>query len=608
MKQSNLKEWVPILGIEGGGTKTSWIFVGDGGRILAQGTAGPSNVLLAGRVGLEKVFRQIALALPGNPVAIGGGFAGARGQAELVEVRGALRSVWPRVRRVVVGMDTDSALAAAWGSEDGFLVIAGTGSNVVGRKGSIRLSAGGHGHLLGDAGSGYDIVQRAVEAVFRARDRDGKAPKLVAALLAHAGAADMDRFLRAVYLVQGKEWLASFAPVVLRAAEKGDAIAGQAVRDGAEELASRVAELAKRMKVSRPRIAQTGGLFENRFYAGTFVRALRRTCPRAKSEPCKTSGAMGAVRMVVGSASIWTGQGEKKSGVELVDVEALPTEMANPRSRGMHRQSVGELVRLFVEEEAFTVRALSRAKKEIMRATEIVSRALIHGGRLFYVGAGTSGRLGVLDASEMPPTFHTPPELVQAILAGGPEAIFRAQEGAEDDGEAGARSVRERGVGSRDVLVGLTASGRTPFVHGALAEGKKAGAKTVLVTAHPKWRFERGGIRPDGVVRLDVGPEIIAGSTRLKAGTVTKMVCNILSSVAMIRMGKVYDNLMVHVVPSNEKLKARAIRLIRTLTQVGLEEAERALRESGGKVMLATERLRKVSGLPKKRRGALSVR
>ncbi|NDH86731.1 hypothetical protein EBY67_06730 [bacterium] len=129
-------------------------------------------------------------------------------------------------------------------------------------------------------------------------------------------------------------------------------------------------------------------------------------------------------------------------------------------------------------------------------------------------------------------------------------------------------------------------------MHGALAEGKRAGAKTVLVTAHPKWRFERGGIRPDGVVRLDVGPEIIAGSTRLKAGTVTKMVCNILSSVAMIRMGKVYDNLMVHVVPSNEKLKARAIRLIRTLTRVGEEEAADALKLSGNKVTAAVDRLK----------------
>ena len=604
----NLKEWVPILGIEGGGTKTSWIFVGEEGRTLAEGTAGPSNVLLVGRAGLEKVFRQIAAALPGKPVAIGGGFAGARGQPEFAVVRAALRSVWPRAERVVVGQDTDVGLAAAWGGEDGLLVIAGTGSNVVGRKGSVRLSAGGHGHLLGDAGSGYDIVQRALEAVFRARDREGKAVPLVAALLAHAGAADLDRLLRAVYGAQGKEWLAAFAPVILRAAEKGDVIARQAVREGVGELAERIAELAKRMKIARPRIARTGGLFENSFYVGTFVRALRKACPQARSERCKTSGVVGAVRMVGGFVRASAGQREEKSVVGLVDVEALPTERTNPRSRGMHRQSVGQLVRLFVEEEAFTVRALSRAKKEIKGATEIVSRALTRGGRLFYVGAGTSGRLGVLDASEMPPTFQTPPELVQAILAGGPEAIFRAQEGAEDDGEAGARSVRERRVGSRDVLVGLTASGRTPFVHGALAEGKKAGAKTILVTAHPTWKAEKKGIRPDGVVRLDVGPEIIAGSTRLKAGTVTKMVCNILSSVAMIRMGKVYDNLMVHVVPSNKKLKARAIRLIRTLTGVGEEEAERALRESGGKVMLATERLRKVSSLPKKRRGALLVR
>ena len=223
------------------------------------------------------------------------------------------------------------------------------------------------------------------------------------------------------------------------------------------------------------------------------------------------------------------------------------------------------------------------------------------------MGAGTSGRLGVLDASEMPPTFHAPPEQVQAILAGGPEAIFRAQEGAEDDAEAGARAVVERRVGKRDVLVGLSASGRTPFVHGALRAGSRAGVATVLVTAHPHWESERGGVQPDVVVRLDVGPELIAGSTRLKAGTVTKMVCNTLSSVAMIRLGRVYDNLMVHVVPSNEKLEARAVRLIRTLTGVREAEARRALKDSGGKVTLAVEKLKRDSRLLKKRRGALSI-
>jgi N-acetylmuramic acid 6-phosphate etherase len=201
----------------------------------------------------------------------------------------------------------------------------------------------------------------------------------------------------------------------------------------------------------------------------------------------------------------------------------------------------------------------------------------------------------------MPPTFHAPPEQVQAILAGGPEAIFRAQEGAEDDAEAGKRSVSERRVGKRDVLVGLTASGRTPFVHGALREGGRFGAATVLVTAHPNWSPVKGGVRPQAVVRLDVGPELIAGSTRLKAGTVTKMVCNILSSVAMIRLGRVFDNLMVNVVPSNEKLHARAIQLIRALTQTGVEEARKALHLSGGKVTVAVERLNKVSRLPRKR-------
>lgn len=604
----NLKEWVPILGIEGGGTKTSWIFVGEGGQILAEGTAGPSNVLLVGGAGLEKVFRQIAVALPGKPVAIGGGFAGARGQPEFAVVRAALRSVWPRAERVVVGQDTDAGLAAAWGSEDGFLVIVGTGSNVVGRKGSVRLSAGGHGHLLGDAGSGYDIAQRAVEAVFRARDRDGKSVPLVAALLAHAGAADLDRLLRAVYGAQGKEWLASFAPVILRAAEKGDVIARQAVREGVGELAERIAELAKRMKMARPRIARTGGLFENSFYVGTFVRALRKACPQARSERCKTSGTVGAVRMVGGSARASVGQKEEKSVGGLVDVEALPTERANPRSRGMHRQSVGRLVRLFVREERETGRALRKAQGEIARAAKLVASSMGKGGRLFYVGAGTSGRLGVLDASEMPPTFQTPPELVQAILAGGPEAIFRAQEGAEDDSEAGRRSVRERRVGSRDVLVGLTASGRTPFVHGALAEGGKVGAKTVLVTAHPTWKAEKKGIRPSAVIRLEVGPELIAGSTRMKAGTATKVVCNILSSVAMIRLGRVYDNLMVHVVPSNEKLKARAIRLIRILSGASIEEARRALRAGGGRVMGAVKILRRGSRLRKRRGGARSQR
>jgi N-acetylmuramic acid 6-phosphate etherase len=604
MKQGNVKEMGPILGIEGGGTKTSWVFIGVRGRVLARGNVGPTHVMLVGEKGLREAFGKIAKNLPTRPWAIGGGFAGARGKPEIDTVRKALRAVWPGTRHLAVGQDTDCALAAAWGNEDGFLMIAGTGSNVIGRKGKTRLSAGGHGHLLGDAGSGYDIVQRAMEAVFRARDKGGPASPLVAGLLAHAGAADLDRLLREFYRPHGKEWVAAFAPVILRAADRGDRLAREAIRAGTAELGERAAELAKRMGVRAPRFALTGGLFENSFYRTTLLRELRRVCPQATGTVLSVPGAIGAARMAGLDSEVQSFK-ESVAG-KAVDVEALPTERANPRSRGLHRKSVGQLVRLFVQEEAQTGWALRKAGREIARAASVVAKVLEKGGRLFYVGAGTSGRLGVLDASEMPPTFHAPPEQVQAILAGGPEAIFRAQEGAEDDAEAGRQAVKERGVGRRDVLVGLTASGRTPFVHGARAEGKQRGAQTVLVTAHPRWRPGPGGIHPQAVVRLDVGPELIAGSTRMKAGTATKVVCNTLSSVAMIRLGRVHDNLMVHVVPSNEKLRARAIRLVRMLTGVDGPAAASALQAAQGRVMGAVERLklsrlRKNGGRPRSR-------
>jgi len=580
VKQGNVKEAGAVLGIEAGGTKTRWVLVDAQGRRLAQGLEGPGNVLLVGGEGLRKLFRRIAARLPRGPESIGAGLAGARGPMEMATARGALRAVWPRTKKIVVGQDTDSALAAAWGKEDGFLVIAGTGSNVVGRVAGRKICAGGHGHLLGDMGSGYDLAARALRAVYRERDRTGQVPQLTAGLLAHAGAADLDRLLREVYQPRGKEWLAGFAPVVLRAAGRGDPLARRVVKEATAELAERVAELARRLRVRRPGVALTGGLFENEIYRRQFVAAVAERLPGARSVLLKTPGEIGAAALAG-----WAGRVmPEKTGAKFVDVESLPTERANPRSRGLHKKSVGQLVKLFVGEESQNLKALRQAAPEIVQAAATVATAMQKGGRLMYVGAGTSGRLGVLDASEMPPTFHADPEEVQAILAGGPEAIFRAQEGAEDDAEAGGRAVQERRVGRRDVVVGLTASGRTPFVWGALRQAKQTGAKTVLVTAHSAWRPEKGGIRPDAVVRLDVGPELIAGSTRLKAGTATKVVCNILSSVAMIRMGRVYDNLMVNVVPSNEKLRARAVRLVRLLTRASAEQAVEALRHTEGRV------------------------
>jgi len=583
-----VKEAGTVLGMEGGGTKTRWVLLDRRGRKLAGGEEGPGNFLLAGSGGLGKIFRRIARRLPEAPDRIGACLAGVRGHSEAARLSAILRSVWPGAKKIAVGQDTDSALAAAWGREDGFLVIAGTGSNVVGRVAGQKWAVGGHGHLLGDAGSGYDLAVRALRAIYREKDRSGHAPRLAAALLAHAGAADLDRLVREVYRTRGKDWLAGFAPVVLRAAARGDRLARGVVQESVKELGDRLSELSRRLRVRRPRVALTGGLFENPYYLAEFRRVvLRGILPGASLKRLRVPGEIGAASLAGWSGAAPVGRPPGR----LVDVEALPTERRNPRSRGMHKMSIGPLVRLFVGEERRTALALRKAAAEISRAAGLVADALHRGGRLFYVGAGTSGRLGVLDASEMPPTFHADPEEVQAILAGGPEAIFRAQEGAEDDAEAGARAVSERRAGGRDVVVGLTASGRTPFVLGALRQAHRAGARTVLVTAHPGWRPERGGVRPDAVVRLDVGPELIAGSTRLKAGTATKVVCNILSSIAMIRLGRVHDNLMVNVVPSNEKLRARAVRLVCRLTGASPEKAAEALAKSGNKVREAVQRL-----------------
>ena len=217
--------------------------------------------------------------------------------------------------------------------------------------------------------------------------------------------------------------------------------------------------------------------------------------------------------------------------------------------------SAGQLVELFVDEEKFVGEALRGARADLASAIEMIANSLRKGGRLFYVGAGTSGRLGVLDASEIPPTFGASPELVQGIIAGGVTALFRSVEGAEDERSNGALAIDERGVKDSDVVLGITASGRTPFVLGALAQAKSLGAKTVLLSCNPT---SDGNAAIDLRIHLAVGPEIVAGSTRLKAGTATKVALNIISTGAMVALGKVRGNRMIDLAASSNKLRDRA--------------------------------------------------
>jgi N-acetylmuramic acid 6-phosphate etherase len=262
----------------------------------------------------------------------------------------------------------------------------------------------------------------------------------------------------------------------------------------------------------------------------------------------------------------------------------LLTEQSNPNSQNLDQLSAIELVELFNQEDLQTIHAIAGAKLELAQSIELIAAALLAGGRLFYVGAGTSGRLGVLDAAECPPTFCTPPELVQAIIAGGQDALVKSSEGLEDNVAAGAEIIKIRGIQEKDVVVGIMAGGTTPYVKGALQEARSLGAGTISISCVPR---EQIFIEADIDIRLLTGPEIVAGSTRLKAGTATKMALNILSTGVMVKLGKVYGNLMVDVAVTNKKLEDRALRILEDLTGIKRIQAETLLLESGKKVKLA---------------------
>jgi N-acetylmuramic acid 6-phosphate etherase len=243
-----------------------------------------------------------------------------------------------------------------------------------------------------------------------------------------------------------------------------------------------------------------------------------------------------------------------------------------------------EIVELFNREDAKAVAAVGQEKEAIAEAITVIAAAIANGGRLFYVGAGTSGRLGVLDAAECPPTFCSDPELIQGILAGGMNAMVRSSEALEDREDDGAAAIAERNISDRDVVFGITAGGTTPYVHGALKEAKQRGAKTIFFCCVPPDQFP---MQYDIEIRPLVGAEILAGSTRLKAGTATKLVLNTISTGVMVQLGKVYGNRMIDVSVTNSKLEDRAIRIIRDLTSLSREAAADLLERSGKKVKLA---------------------
>jgi N-acetylmuramic acid 6-phosphate etherase len=590
----NLERSIQILGIEGGGTKTTWAVLTPDGKFVRRGETGPGNTLLLDDAALEKLFRAIRQDAGGEVAAIGGAFAGCQQAAEQARVEKMLRRVWPKAGAVRAMEDTRSVLAAAFGDGPGIVVIAGTGANVAGQKSAVDPleKAVGWGHLFADRGSAYDIARRGLEAAFQSYDATRKISGLAREYLAASGTRTMEDLVTFSLRDTSKTTVARGARSVFLAAEKGDRDARRLLDEAAQSLAENVAFIAGRLRFSAPQVALTGGLFENQpGYRQRFQRALRRILPRARAFLSTVPGVVGAARMAgaISSPAVL----EKKEfpatdPARLAAFAGAATEQRNPRSRGLDRRSIPQLVDLFIREERQVENALRAQRGEIARAATLISKRLCGGGRLFYVGAGTSGRLGVVDASEMPPTFNAPPEQVQALMAGGPAAVFRSQEGAEDARETGAGELRARGLTKKDAVCGVAASGQTPYVLGALEYARKVGAGTVLLSCNPQ-RVIR--VPVDVAIDLPTGPEIVTGSTRLKAGTATKLVLNMLSTIAMVRLGRVRDNWMVNVQATNDKLRARAVRLVQALTGAKEIAAREALEKEAWRVTPAAEKL-----------------
>lgn len=610
-----------ILGIEGGGTRTSVLQVRRAksvkaqNEIMAQFATGPAVLPLMSDRELQWHLREIAGRLPQTPEAIGIGLAGARTEASRERIQRAASVVWPRVPCHATN-DLETALHAAPPPKrpvHRVLVLSGTGSCCFGRAVDGRTAkVGGRGHVIGDRASACDIGLRALRAAISDLDHRGSMGALGAAILNELMFTDPEQLIPWSVDAQKSE-IAGLAMTVFATAKRGDRTARRLLTEAAEMLAADGCGCARQL-VDDDRepiefVFNGGVLINNPEFSRDVARRICEHYPAAKIIRLGISSVWGAVhlaeahlasmRAVAGITELPQSPGLVLPGpiADLAVLAQSPTEQRNPQSMRLDKLSHREGVELMLREDGTIPDAIRAEADLISQIIRRVIRAFKTGGRLFYAGAGTSGRLGVLDASEIPPTFRASREQVQGLIAGGRQALWSAVEGAEDDVQAGALAIRHRNLDAKDVLIGIAASGRTPFVWGAIHEANERGAFTVLLCFNPAMRQavrslpKRTAWRPQIVLAPNVGPEILTGSTRLKSGTATKLILNMITTLAMTKVGKVVSNLMVDLNPSNVKLRDRAVRILRQLTGCETDAARKALQDTGWKVKDAYERM-----------------
>lgn len=602
-----MKDAAPIfLGVEGGATHSVCLLSDAKGNILKRVEVGPANILLLSDAQFTKLLRQIKRSFADcpSPSAICLGLAGAHSQEEFDRIRRCAEKVWPKIP-LKPTHDLETALAslekiqpAKKPAPPRVLVLSGTGSCFVGKTHDGKWARfGGWGHVIGDKGSGYEIGLRALKACAFYFDRDDRWTRLGERVL-RALNMNHPRDLIPWSPHASKSEIAVVAKEVFAAKQERDPIANDILEGAANSLAKDAISCARKLapKDTLVQFVLAGSVLRKQpAFARQVFREIKSRWPQARSTILTGESAWGAVVLAAreyqaleNPPPITRSESPSPSSAA-APAELSPTEKRNPRSANLDKLPLGDAIDLVLSEDKRLPAAIAREKPAIEKVIRAVTKSFKQGGRLFYVGAGTSGRLGILDASECPPTFRADPEMVQGIIAGGANAVFTAVEGAEDSPTQGAEAVQFRGVGKKDVVVGIAASGRTPFVHGALQQARQLGAFTVLLCFNPQMKQTRTAARV--TIAPDVGPEILTGSTRLKCGTATKLILNLFTTLAMVRIGKVMGNRMVDLNPSNTKLRDRATRIVQELTDASSEESRKALEEAGWVVRKAVTAL-----------------
>lgn len=603
MSESTSVEQAPRwLGIETGATHSTILVAGQGHDVADRFELGPANVRLTTSANLTRFFETIRERAGSLFSGIGAGFAGVRNEDDRHRVVALMTAIWPDVPLVVTD-DLETAIEASgpWPdkADARVLLLSGTGSCAYGQNVEGRtVKVGGRGHILGDQGSASDIALQALRGIVYQHDVNGRFPALGEAVLQALQLNAPDDLIPWTQGA-GKQDIARLAITVFAEASKGDALAGQIVSEASDRLVDMALHCAGHLAAEDAEVVFVlagSTLLKQPAFSDRVTRHLRRKHRGAHIVRLRQESVWGAIalaRRAGGGAVAHTGPSLRKvtsEAVPLAQLASSPTEQRNPDSLHLDTMPLPEAIDLMVRENASACLAVREVAPDLEWLIEAVVSAFKAGRRLYYVGAGTSGRLGVLDASECPPTFRVPPEQVQGIMAGGQMAIWSAVEGAEDNETAGAEAVRFRGVQKGDVVLGIAASGRTPYVWGALHESRQLGAVTALLCFNPSVQVAPH-LAPDRILRINTGPEVLTGSTRLKAGTATKVVLNTVTTLAMVHTGKVLGNLMVDLNASNVKLRDRAVRLVQELTKAPAAIAEEALAKEGWRVKDAVHRV-----------------